>query len=80
MALTLVQMTLTDAVLPVGGLKENMLAAHQVGIKRLIVPAGNKADIWENVHVKEGVEFVYVCEVREGFPELSAGSGERVKE
>ena len=79
-------MTLIGAVLPVGGLKEKVLAAHQVGIKKLIVPAGNKADIRENVHgsVKEGVEFVYVHEVkevvREVFPKLSAGSGEGVKE
>ena len=58
-----------------------MFAAHQVVIKKLIVPAGNKADIWENVHgsVREGVEFVYVCDVREVFPKLSAGSGEGVK-
>ena len=76
------EMTLTGAVLPVGGLKEKVLAAHRAGIKKLIVPAGNKADIRENVHgsVKEGVEFVYVREVREVvrevFPELSAGSGE----
>ena len=75
------EMTLTGTVLPVGGLKEK-LAAHWVGIKKLIVPAGNKADIRENVHgsVKEGVEFVYEGGCEEVFPELSAGSGEGVKE
>ena len=63
----------------VGGLKEKVLVAHQVGMRKLIVPTGNKADIWENVHgsVKEGVEFVYVCEVKDvvGFPSWVLGVG-----
>lgn len=50
-------MALTGAVLPVGGLKEKVLAAHWAGMKKLIVPAGNQSDIQENVHgsVKEGI-------------------------
>ncbi|POW03845.1 hypothetical protein PSHT_11490, partial [Puccinia striiformis] len=61
------EMTLAGQVLPVGGLKEKILAAHRAGIKKLIVPAANKPDIEHNVpdSIKEGIEIVYVEDVRE---------------
>lgn len=43
------EMTLAGQVLPVGGLKEKILAAHRAGIKKIIAPAGCKADIEYNV-------------------------------
>ncbi|EFP87609.2 ATP-dependent protease La [Puccinia graminis f. sp. tritici CRL 75-36-700-3] len=61
------EMTLAGQVLPVGGLKEKILAAHRAGIKKILVPAANKPDIEHNVpdSIKEGIEIVYVEDVRE---------------
>lgn len=39
------ELTLRGRVLPVGGVREKVLAAHRAGIKELIVPAENKADL-----------------------------------
>lgn len=43
------EMTLAGQVLPVGGLKEKILAAHRAGIKKIIAPAACRADIEHNV-------------------------------
>ncbi|EIW84492.1 ATP-dependent protease La [Coniophora puteana RWD-64-598 SS2] len=78
------EISLVGQVLPVGGLKEKILAAHRAGIKTLLAPAANRADIEENVpaSVKEGIRFVYVEEVREVLEEVFKGTelAERIKE
>jgi len=43
------EMTLAGQVLPVGGLKEKILAAHRAGIKKILAPIGCKPDIEHNV-------------------------------
>lgn len=61
------EISLVGQVLPVGGLKEKILAAHRAGITTIVAPAANRADIEENVpeSVKTGIRFVYVEDVRE---------------
>lgn len=69
------EISLVGQVLPVGGLKEKILAAHRAGIKTIIAPAANRADIEENVpqSVKTGIRFVYVEDIREVLHEVFKG-------
>src|SRR4029450_5307552 len=41
------ELTLRGYVLPIGGLKEKVLAAHRGGIKRILIPVENEKDIQE---------------------------------
>jgi ATP-dependent Lon protease len=41
------EITLRGAILPIGGLKEKVLAAHRAGIKKVLIPAENEKDIEE---------------------------------
>jgi len=55
------EITLRGLVLPVGGLKEKILAAKQAGIKTVILPARNKKDIPEvPAEAKKGLHFKFV--------------------
>jgi ATP-dependent Lon protease len=39
------EITLRGQVLPVGGIKEKMLAAHRAGIKTILIPKWNEKDL-----------------------------------
>ncbi len=53
------EITLSGLVFPIGGLKEKVLAAHRAGIRRIILPEKNEADI-EDIpeDVRKELEFV----------------------
>lgn len=69
------EISLVGQVLPVGGLKEKILAAHRAGIKTILAPNANRADIEENVpeSVKTGIRFIYVEDVKEVLHEVFRG-------
>ena len=55
------EITLRGRVLPVGGLKEKVLAAHRAGVKTFILPKKNEKDLHEiPLHVRKDLRFVYV--------------------
>ncbi len=60
------EITLRGRVLPIGGLKEKLLAAHRAGIKRVIVPERNRADLEEVPEdVRRELEIVLVSHMSE---------------
>ncbi len=65
------EITLSGWVLPVGGIKEKVLAAHRVGLKRVILPERNQKDVEEEVpeEVRRGMEFIYVRMIPEALEE-----------
>lgn len=55
------EITLRGNVLPVGGIKEKVIAAHQAGIKKILLPMENKRDMRDIPEsVKKDVDFVFV--------------------
>lgn len=55
------EITLRGRVLPIGGLKEKLLAAKNAGIKKVLVPKKNEKDIEEiSMEIKKGLEIVPV--------------------
>jgi ATP-dependent Lon protease len=60
------EITLRGRVLPIGGLKEKVLAAHRAGIKRVIIPERNKPDLDEvPKEVLDELEFVAVTKMEQ---------------
>ena len=65
------ELTLRGRVLPIGGVKEKILAAKQAGIKKVIMPEGNKKHFIEvPKDIQSGVEFLFVEHVTEVFTEV----------
>ena len=60
------EITLRGIVLPIGGLKEKLLAAHRAGIKKVLIPFENKKDLVEIPEViKKSIEIIPVKNVDE---------------
>jgi len=60
------EITLRGRVLPIGGLKEKVLAAHRAGIKRIIVPERNRADLEEvPKEVIDELQFFFVSRMEQ---------------
>ncbi len=60
------EITLTGQVLPIGGVKEKVLAAQRAGISRVILPKRNEGDVAEiPEHERGELEFVYIERITE---------------
>jgi ATP-dependent Lon protease len=60
------ELSLRGRVLPIGGIKEKVLAAHRAGIKRIILPERNKPDLEEIPReVRDELEFIVVSRLDE---------------
>jgi ATP-dependent Lon protease len=73
------EITLRGKVLPVGGLKEKVLAAHRAGIRRVVIPKRNEADLDDvPADLRQQLEVVLVESIdevlRAALPELKAAA------
>uniref|UniRef100_A0A671S6A0 Lon protease homolog 2, peroxisomal n=1 Tax=Sinocyclocheilus anshuiensis TaxID=1608454 RepID=A0A671S6A0_9TELE len=60
------EITLRGLVLPVGGIKDKVLAAHRANLKRVIVPKRNEKDLEEiPAHVRADLDFVFASTLDE---------------
>ncbi len=80
------EITLRGRVLPIGGLKEKLLAAKNAGMKIVFVPAKNKADVEEiSEEIKNGLDIRYAETMEDILPTALTGkisekkSGKRKK-
>ena len=71
------EITLRGAVLPVGGIKEKVLAARRHGIRTLVMPEGNRAD-WDELPawIREDMSACLVSTVTEVFALAIVGDGD----
>jgi len=67
------EITLTGRVLPIGGLKEKVLAARRAGIKRIVAPKANAKDLRDlPEHVRNEMEFHFVERIDDVFRQTIA--------
>ncbi len=60
------EVTLRGRVLPIGGLKEKLLAAKQAGIRQVLVPEKNRPDVAElSAEITDGLRITYVSQMDE---------------
>ena len=68
------EITLRGRVLPIGGLKEKILAAKMAHIKKVLVPDKNRPDIGElSKEILDGLEIVYVSTMKEVLDQVLKG-------
>jgi ATP-dependent Lon protease len=62
------EITLTGEVLPVGGIKEKIIAARRSGIKEIILPQGCIPDFKKlPEHIKNGIKFYFAKQYKDVF-------------
>jgi ATP-dependent Lon protease len=61
------EITLRGKVMPIGGIKEKVLAAYRSGIRTVILPKKNEQDLLEDLpkELREQMTFVYATDVRD---------------
>ncbi len=72
------EITLTGEVLPIGGLLEKSLAAHRAGVRRVVIPEGNRQDLDDiPAEIAGELEFVPVRNLDQAWDALFPGILER---
>lgn len=66
------EIDLCGFVLPVGGIKEKVLAAKKNGITKILIPKNNTYDIIEIQALLEGIEIIYINTIQEAMQYLFA--------
>ena len=60
------EITLSGLVFPIGGVKEKVLAAHRAGIRRIILPSRNEADVDDIPEdVRKELQIIFVSGIAE---------------
>ena len=60
------EITLRGRILPIGGLKEKLLAASEAGVKTVLIPKENQPDLEEiDAEIKDKLECVFVSNMKE---------------
>ncbi|KAG0275133.1 hypothetical protein BGZ95_009151 [Linnemannia exigua] len=69
------EFTLRGLVMPVGGIKEKVIAAHRAGVRKIIMPLRNQKDVTSDVpvNVREDIEFFYASTITEVLREAFEG-------
>jgi ATP-dependent Lon protease len=68
------EVTLTGLVLPIGGVKEKVLAARRAGLKRVMLPRGNQKDLRDLPdEVRKEMEFLFADRVEDVLADLLPG-------
>jgi len=68
------EITLRGLVLPVGGIKEKVLAGHRAGVRTIVLPARNEADLHEVPReVRDGLQFVFANTIEDVLQAAIAG-------
>ena len=74
------EITLRGRVLPIGGLKEKLLAAQRGGIKTVLIPEENAKDLVEiNESIKKGLEIIPVSRMDEVLPKALVRTPEPIE-
>jgi ATP-dependent Lon protease len=74
------EITLRGKVMPIGGIKEKVLAAYRSGIRTVIMPKKNELDLMEDLpkELREQMKFVFVTDIREVLDAALEPSGRKV--
>jgi ATP-dependent Lon protease len=75
------EITLRGKVMPIGGIKEKVLAAYRSGIRTVIMPKKNELDLMEDLpkELRDQMKFVFVTDIREVLEAALEPSGGKVE-
>jgi ATP-dependent Lon protease len=74
------EITLRGNVLPIGGVKEKVLAAQRAGVRKMILPAPNRKDLIDiPAKIRKEMEFIFVNEIKEVFEQALIKGPEEIK-